>query len=102
MTQIMDTQAQLETYMKKQQIIAKNLEVQIIIYVSKTLDIAQINYIFTEKEILELFYAFENLKAYLEGEKVIVPMNHAVIQYLFNKKDEKHILFRWILLLQEF
>lgn len=36
------------------------------------------------------------------GTKVIVYTDHATIKYLFNKKDAKPTLIRWMLLLQEF
>jgi hypothetical protein len=36
------------------------------------------------------------------GAKVIVYSDHAALKYLLTKKDAKHHLIRWILLLQEF
>jgi hypothetical protein len=38
----------------------------------------------------------------LLGSKIIIFSDHAVLKYLFSKKDAKSYLIRWILLLQEF
>ncbi|XP_049360412.1 uncharacterized protein LOC125825111 [Solanum verrucosum] len=73
-----------------------------IYYASKTLDAAQTNYTVIKKEILALVYAFDKFRSYLVGTKVVVYTDHAAIRYLFNKKDAKPRLIRWILLLQEF
>src|SRR5438067_7104142 len=73
-----------------------------IYYASKTLDEAQINYATTEKELLAVVYAFEKFRPYLVGAKVIVYTDHAALRYLMSKKDAKHRLIRWILLLLEF
>ncbi|CAA0830969.1 Unknown protein, partial [Striga hermonthica] len=73
-----------------------------IYYASKTLDGAQQNYTTTEKEMLAVVYAFDKFRAYLIGTKTIVHTDHAAIKYLFDKKDAKPRLIRWILLLQEF
>ncbi|XP_057953896.1 uncharacterized protein LOC131148185 [Malania oleifera] len=40
--------------------------------------------------------------SYLIGTKVIEFTDHAALRYLFGKKDAKHRLIRWIMLLQEF
>ncbi|XP_055812065.1 uncharacterized protein LOC129881982 [Solanum dulcamara] len=73
-----------------------------IYYASKTLDSTQANNTVTEKEMLALVYAFDKFRSYLVGTKVIVFTDHAALRYLFNKKDAKPRLIRWILLLQEF
>lgn len=52
--------------------------------------------------MLVLVYAFDNLRSYLVGTKVVVYTDHAAIRYLFKKKVAKPRLIRWILLLQEF
>ena len=74
----------------------------VIYYASKLLDEAQINYTTTEKELLAIVYAFDNFRAYLVGQKVIVYSDHAALRYLLSKKDAKPRLLRWILMLQEF
>ena len=80
----------------------KNKVFHSIYYASKTLDSTQANYTVIEKEMLALVFAFDKFRSYLVGTKVIVFTDHAAIRYLFNKKDAKPRLIRWILLLQEF
>ncbi|KAH0723372.1 hypothetical protein KY285_005833 [Solanum tuberosum] len=74
----------------------------LIYFASKTLDSTQANYTVTEKEMLALVFTFDKFISYLVGTKVIVFTDHAAIRYLFNKKDAKLRLIRWILLLQVF
>ena len=73
-----------------------------IYYASQTLNKAQLNYTTTEKEMLVVVLAYDKFHSYLIGTKVIVFTDHAVLRYLFSKKDAKPRLIRWILLLQEF
>ncbi|KAK6149564.1 hypothetical protein DH2020_017089 [Rehmannia glutinosa] len=73
-----------------------------IYYTSRTLDNAQQNYTTTEKEMLAIVFAFDKFRSYLIGTKTVVHTDHAAIKYLFDKKDAKPRLIRWILLLQEF
>ncbi|KAD4385194.1 hypothetical protein E3N88_25362 [Mikania micrantha] len=73
-----------------------------IYYASKTLDAAQENYTTTEKELLEVVYAFDKFRHYLVLSKTVVYTDHAALRYLFAKKDAKPRLIRWILLLSEF
>ncbi|XP_057790883.1 uncharacterized protein LOC131007994 [Salvia miltiorrhiza] len=75
---------------------------RVIYYASRTLDMAQSNYTVMEKELLAVVYAFDKFRSYLIGTKSIVHTDHAAIRYLFEKKDAKPRLIRWILLLQEF
>ncbi|GKF68244.1 reverse transcriptase domain-containing protein [Tanacetum coccineum] len=63
---------------------------------------AETNYTTTEKEMLTVVYAFEKFRSYLIMNKSIVYTDHSALKYLFNKKDAKARLLRWILLLQEF
>nr|GFB48232.1 reverse transcriptase domain-containing protein [Tanacetum cinerariifolium] len=63
---------------------------------------AKTNYTTTEKEMLEVVYAFEKFRSYLITNKSIVYTDHSALKYLFAKKDAKARLLRWILLLQEF
>ncbi|XP_075504544.1 uncharacterized protein LOC142541982 [Primulina tabacum] len=69
---------------------------------SRTLNAAQQNYTTTEKEMLAVVFAFDKFRTYLIGTKVTVFTDHAALRYLFDKKDTKPRLIRWILLLQEF
>ncbi|GJU99364.1 reverse transcriptase domain-containing protein [Tanacetum coccineum] len=56
----------------------------------------------TEKEMLAVVYAFEKFRSYLIMNKSVVYTDHSALKYLFNKKDAKARLLRWVLLLQEF
>ena len=66
-------------------------KLNIIRYVSKTLDSAQRNYATTDK-----------FRSYIVDSKVTVHTDHAAIKYLMEKKDARARLIRWVLLLQEF
>ena len=75
---------------------------RVIYYANQTLNEAQLNYITTEKEMLVVVFACDKFRSYLIGTKVIVFTDHAILCYLFGKKDAKPRLIHWILLLQEF
>ncbi|XP_019057027.1 PREDICTED: LOW QUALITY PROTEIN: uncharacterized protein LOC104805009 [Tarenaya hassleriana] len=80
----------------------RNKVLHAIYYASRTLDDAQVNYSTTEKELLDVVFAFEKFRSYLVGSKVIVYTDHAALRYFLSKKDAKSRLIRWILFLQEF
>ncbi|GJT60881.1 reverse transcriptase domain-containing protein [Tanacetum coccineum] len=71
-------------------------------YASKTINKAETNYTTTKKEMLAVVYAFEKFRSYLIMNKSVVYTDHSALKYLFNKKDAKARLLRWVLLLQEF
>nr|GFA80512.1 reverse transcriptase domain-containing protein [Tanacetum cinerariifolium] len=71
-------------------------------YASKTMTEAESKYTTTEKEMLAVMYAFEKFWSYLILNKSIVYTDHSALKYLFQKKDSKARLLRWVLLLQEF
>ncbi|KAJ0886695.1 putative nucleotidyltransferase, Ribonuclease H [Helianthus annuus] len=73
-----------------------------IYYASKTLNDAQENYTTTEKELLAVVFAFDKFRSYLVLSKTIVYSDHEALKHLFNKKDAKPRLIRWVLLLSEF
>ena len=75
---------------------------QVIYYASRTLNDAQLNYATTEKELLAIVFAFDKLRLYLIGNKVVVHTDHSAIKYLMTKKDAKPRLIRWVQFLQEF
>ncbi|GJS94626.1 reverse transcriptase domain-containing protein [Tanacetum coccineum] len=52
--------------------------------------------------MLAVVYAFEKFRSYLIMNKSVVYTDHSALKYLFNKKDTKARLLRWVLLLQEF
>jgi hypothetical protein len=74
----------------------------VINYASRTLNDAQLNYSTIENELLAVVFALDKFRSYLLGSKVIIYSDHAVLKYLFSKKDAKSRLIRWIVLLQEF
>ncbi|GJT10042.1 reverse transcriptase domain-containing protein [Tanacetum coccineum] len=73
-----------------------------IYFTSKTLNVAQQNYIITEKELMAVVFAFDKFRSYLVLSKTIVHTDHSALRHLFKKQDAKPRLIRWILLLQEF
>jgi hypothetical protein len=73
-----------------------------IYYASRTLNDAQLNYFTIAKELLAIIFALEKFGSNLIGSRVIIFTDHAVLRYLFAKKDAKPRLIRWVLLLQEF
>ncbi|CAN6712693.1 unnamed protein product [Malus baccata var. baccata] len=80
----------------------KDKRPHVIYYASRTLNVAQLNYSTTEKELLAVVFALDKFRSYLIGTKVIVFTDHAALKYLLTKKEAKPRLIRWILLLQEF
>ena len=75
---------------------------QVIYYVSRTLNDAQLNYATTEKKLLAIVFLFDKFRPYLIGNRIIVHTDHSAIKYMMTKKDAKPRLIRWVLLLQEF
>nr|GEU82395.1 reverse transcriptase domain-containing protein [Tanacetum cinerariifolium] len=71
-------------------------------YASKTMTEAESNYTTTEKEMLDVVYAFEKFRSYLIMNKSNVYTDHSALKYLFAKKYSKARLLRWVLHLQEF
>nr|GEW89653.1 DNA-directed DNA polymerase [Tanacetum cinerariifolium] len=71
-------------------------------YASNTMTEAESIYNTTEKEMLDVVYAFEKFQSYLILNKSIVYTDHSALKYLFAKNDSKAKLLCWILLLQEF
>ena len=80
----------------------KNKKHHMIVYASKTLTGAQLNYATTEKELLAVVFAIEKFRSYLVETKVIVYTDYAALKYILTKKNVKPRLVRWIILLQEF
>ncbi|GJX96288.1 reverse transcriptase domain-containing protein [Tanacetum coccineum] len=73
-----------------------------IYFASKTLNPAQQKYTVTEKELMDVVFAFDKFRSYLILSKTIVHTDHSALNHLFKKQDAKPCLIRWILLLQEF
>nr|GEZ09486.1 reverse transcriptase domain-containing protein [Tanacetum cinerariifolium] len=58
-------------------------------YASKTMNDVETNYTTTEKEMLDVVYAFKKFWSYLIMNKSIVHTDHSALKYLFAKKDAK-------------
>ncbi|GKB63690.1 reverse transcriptase domain-containing protein [Tanacetum coccineum] len=69
-------------------------------YAGKTLYDAQTHYTTTEKELLDVLYAFKKFRSYIVLSKTIVYTDHSALKYLSAKQDAKPRLLRWILFLQ--
>lgn len=80
----------------------KDKRLHVIYYADRTLDVTQLNYATTEKELLVVVFSIDKFRSYLVGAKIIVYTNHTTIRYLLRKKDAEPRLLRWILLLQKF
>eukprot|EP00253_Pinus_taeda_P029412 PITA_29412 len=74
----------------------------IIYYISKTLTPAELNYMVTEKEFLEVVHAINKFQHYITGYQVFVHTNHSSIRFLMNKPITNGRITHWLLLLQEF
>ncbi|RDY06213.1 Retrovirus-related Pol polyprotein, partial [Mucuna pruriens] len=77
-------------------------QLHVITYASRNMDLAQLNYTTTEKELLANVFALDKFHLYLLGSKIIIFSDHATLRFLLKKPDAKPRLIRWILLLQEF
>ncbi|GJZ83893.1 reverse transcriptase domain-containing protein [Tanacetum coccineum] len=55
-------------------------------YARKTMNDAQENYTMTEKELLDVVFAFDKFHQYLVLSKTIVFTDHSALRYLFTKK----------------
>ena len=60
-----------------------------IMYASKTLIGAQLNYATTQKELLAVIFAVDKFRSYLVWAKVIIYTDDAPLKYLLTKKDAK-------------
>ncbi|RDY11027.1 Retrovirus-related Pol polyprotein from transposon 17.6, partial [Mucuna pruriens] len=74
----------------------------VIAYVSRTMDLAQLNYTTTKKELLAIVFALDKFRSYLLGSKIIVFFYLVTLQFLQKEPDVKSRLIRWTLLFQEF
>ena len=73
-----------------------------IAYCSRTLSAQERNSTVTEKECLEVIYAYKQFWVYLHGYKFIVVTDHASPSWLQNLKEPEGRLARWALKLQPY
>jgi len=67
---------------------------RVIYYASRTLDVAQANYLTTKKELLAIVFALDKFHSYLLGTRVVVYTDHAALKYLLKKAESKPRLIR--------
>ncbi|RDY12152.1 Retrovirus-related Pol polyprotein, partial [Mucuna pruriens] len=53
------------------------------------IDVAQVNYTTTEKELLPIVFVLDKFRSYLLGSKIVVFSNHAALKNLLKKPDAK-------------
>ncbi|RDX82596.1 Retrovirus-related Pol polyprotein from transposon 17.6, partial [Mucuna pruriens] len=68
--------------------------VYVIVYASRTMDPAQLNYTTTKKEFLEIVFALDKICSYLLGSKIIVFFDHTAQRFLLKKPDAESRLIR--------
>ena len=73
-----------------------------ICYEIKALNEAQKNYTVTEQYLFVVVFAFEKLRSYLLGTRVIVHTDHFALRYFTENKDVKPRFNLWVILLKEF
>lgn len=79
-----------------------NKDLHTIYYATKTMNESQANYATTVKELLAIVSAMDKLRSYLMGARVVVLIDYSVLKHLWQNKEAKLRLIRWVLLLQEF
>lgn len=75
---------------------------RVVAYGSKSLSKTQKNYCVTDRELLAVRYFTEYYRSYLLGRKFLVRTDHQAIRWLFNMKEPKSRIARWIECLSEF
>ena len=71
-------------------------------HASRTLNDAQKNYPFSEKELFAVVFSCDKFRSYIIDAKVKVYTDRDGLKEILEKTDVKPRLIRWILLLQEF
>ena len=73
-----------------------------IVYSSRKLNKAEINYSTTEREALGMVFALQKYRDYLLANPFIFYTGHQALKYLVSKPPHHGIICRWLLLFQEF
>ncbi|GJR73725.1 reverse transcriptase domain-containing protein [Tanacetum coccineum] len=60
-----------------------------IYFASKTLNASQQNYTITEKELMDVVFAFDKFRSSMVLSKMIVHTDHSALRHLFKKQDAK-------------
>ncbi|KAI4293356.1 hypothetical protein PAPHI01_2630 [Pancytospora philotis] len=74
---------------------------RVVLWISRKLSVAELNYTTTEKECLAIIWAIKKLKIYLCNEFTI-RTDHSALQWLLRTNEPTGRLARWIMCLQEF
>ena len=70
-----------------------------VLWISRKLKSAELNYTTTEKECLAIVWAVEKLKIYLANE-FVMRTDHSALTWLLSHKEPRDRLARWIMKLQ--
>jgi hypothetical protein len=75
---------------------------QLVVYVSRFLNIVKHNYSTTKREALSMVFALQKFRHYLLGNKFVFYVDHMALVYLVNKPQVLGIIARWLLLFLEY
>ena len=74
----------------------------VLAYASRSLNKAEANYCITEKELLAARYFIEYFRQYLLGRRFLVRSNHQSLVWLFQLKEPRGKIARWIEILSQY
>jgi transposase InsO family protein len=92
---ILDTDASLESIGAVLSQVQDGVE-RVIAYGSRTLNKAERNYCVTDRELLAIRYFVEYFRHYLIGKPFRLRTDHQALKWLFNLKEPKGRIARWI------
>lgn len=74
----------------------------VIVYISRILKGAELNYSVSEKEMLAVIWAIKQFRCYIYGTIFEIITDHSALQYLLNVRDLNGRLARWAIYLQSY
>lgn len=77
-------------------------ESRMVSLVSRCLNVAEVNYSTTEKELLAIVYAVTKLRTYLVGHEFVIVTDHKGLTFLNSTNYLNSRLIRWSLVLQQY
>jgi hypothetical protein len=75
---------------------------RVIAYASRSLNKSERNYCVTDKELLAVLYFIQYFRYYLLGRKFLVRSDHQALRWLFNLREPKGRVARWIEILSAY